>query len=136
MRKPPAEPLPATFNLGLGEPALRLDAKTGQLVLREYVLAVAAGPDAGKRADLRGTVVVGTHPDAAFTLTDRAVSRFHVELDARADGVRVRDLGSTNGTFLGPNRLGEAFVDASSPVRLRVGQSELAISSAETDVEL
>src|SRR6185369_3544496 len=41
-----------------------------------------------------------------IVLDDSSVSRRHAELRATDKGWRVRDLGSTNGTFLNGNRLG------------------------------
>ncbi|WP_420120875.1 BTAD domain-containing putative transcriptional regulator [Nakamurella sp.] len=53
-----------------------------------------------------GTVLrIGRHPDARIRLADSRVSRWHAEIAHHPDGVRVRDLGSTNGTTvdgLGP----------------------------------
>jgi DNA-binding NtrC family response regulator len=46
-----------------------------------------------------GTCVVGSAPGSDLTITDRAVSRRHVELRLVPEGVSVRDLGSRNGTF-------------------------------------
>ena len=45
-----------------------------------------------------GTHGVGRHPDATVRLVDSRVSRWHAEFDHSADGVHLRDLGSTNGT--------------------------------------
>jgi transcriptional regulator with GAF, ATPase, and Fis domain len=49
---------------------------------------------------LTGTVVAGSAPNAGLILRDPTVSRLHAELEARADGAWVHDLGSKNGTFV------------------------------------
>lgn len=41
---------------------------------------------------------IGRHPDARIRLADSRVSRWHAEIAHHPDGVRVRDLDSTNGT--------------------------------------
>ncbi len=41
-----------------------------------------------------------------IVLDDTSVSRRHAEIRSTANGWRIRDLGSTNGTFLNGNRLG------------------------------
>jgi len=61
---------------------------------------------------------------------DTAVSRRHVELDLRAEGVAVRDLGSRNGTFYLGQRVEKMMVSLGS--QLTVGRTTLAID-ADTD---
>ena len=56
-----------------------------------------AGPHA---AALDGRAVLGAAQGVDLVVADPAVSRLHVELEARDDGVWVRDLGSRNGTFV------------------------------------
>jgi two-component system response regulator GlrR len=87
---------------------VRVDRATGALRSREYHLSVVSGPDAGTAAMLEGPLVVGTQ--GALRLTDEAISAQHVELFPLADGVRLRDLGSTNGTFIGGARITEALL--------------------------
>src|SRR3954469_15164822 len=63
-------------------------------------LTVLSGPDRGAHLVLaRGTYLVGKDPGCALVLTDGAVSRQHLELAVTAEGVRVRDLGSRNGSL-------------------------------------
>ena len=70
-------------------------------------------------------VVVGRDEGAAIKLDDPEVSAVHCELRAVNEGVLVRDLGSTNGTFIGPLRLREGVVTAKT--ELLVGQSRIVI---------
>ncbi|MFZ5467894.1 MAG: sigma 54-interacting transcriptional regulator [Myxococcota bacterium] len=113
---------------------LRLDRDSGTLRAREYELTVVSGPDAGKSMTLSGVCLVGSHPDAGLALTDPTVSRYHIELHARGDGVRVRDLDSTNGTFIGNARVHEVVVEEDTVVT--VGKTGLRISVAEKDLGL
>ena len=48
-----------------------------------------------------GSAVVGTTAGCDVVLVDRSVSRRHCEIFVRDQEYVVRDLGSTNGTFLG-----------------------------------
>ncbi len=56
----------------------------------------------------RGRVTLGRADDNSFPLPDPSVSSHHCELAVSDFSVRVRDLGSTNGTFVD----GEAVIDA------------------------
>jgi len=65
-------------------------------------LAVAAGPDTGASIDLvpGGRALVGTSPVCDLRLTDPTVSRRHLAVTLEDAGLRLADLGSTNGTFV------------------------------------
>ena len=69
------------------------------------------------------TNVVGRNEACDLVLDDRKVSAVHVELVATERGVRVRDLGSRNGTFLGDTRVGEVYL--LKPTRLVCGDTLL-----------
>ncbi len=95
---------------------------------------VVGGPDAGRSLDVAGQIVkVGTAEDNQLVLSDDSVSRVHCELEPVAGGMRVRDLGSTNGVFAG----GVRFYDAVVPLdaRLRLGDTELGLSALGETVE-
>src|SRR5271169_3670360 len=67
---------------------------------------VVEGPDAGKQASARSEkLTVGSARDNDLPLSDETVSRYHLELWGSAEGVRVNDPGSTNGTWMGAVRL-------------------------------
>jgi class 3 adenylate cyclase len=53
------------------------------------------------------TLVVGRSPACDVPIRDLTVSRHHGEVEAAASGLRVRDLGSTNGTFINGARITE-----------------------------
>jgi DNA-binding NtrC family response regulator len=56
------------------------------------------------------TLVVGRNEACDLVLDDRKVSAVHMELVATERGVRVRDLGSRNGSFVGDTRVGEVYL--------------------------
>jgi two-component system, NtrC family, nitrogen regulation response regulator GlnG len=93
-------------------------------------MVVVSGPDAGKRlAFLAGRgVKVGSSEACALVLTDRSVSREHAELVIDRDAVRIRDLGSKNGTWLGSARLDDVRVRP--PARLRFGDVAVTLVHA------
>ena len=66
--------------------------------------APAAATPAGAVLDLTahvgaGPVLVGRDPGCAVVLADPTVSRRHAQLEVEADACRIRDLGSSNGTY-------------------------------------
>ena len=70
------------------------------------VLVVLDGPAAGRRWPLAaGRHRLGRGLDADVVLGDPTVSRRHALVTVGAEGVHVRDLGSTHGTRLGRRRL-------------------------------
>jgi DNA-binding NtrC family response regulator len=77
-------------------------------------------------------ITIGAGRDCDLVLNDPEVSRRHAELQATPEGVRVRDLGSTNGTFWQGSRVTEVVVPAGAGVQ--VGKTLLRISSAEAPV--
>jgi len=113
-------------------PLLRTELATGALRSVSYRVEVSQGPDAGAQRTLSGPLFVGTHADAGLRLTDPTVSRYHVELRPHPDGVLVRDLGSTNGTFLHGTRITEVVVQHAG--RFLVGHTELSISLDEQEL--
>ena len=113
---------------------LRLDRRTGTIKERKYQVSVVAGPDLGLTRAIEGSMKIGSHEDAGLMLKDTAVSRYHVELLARPDGVRVRDLDSTNGSYLAGARIAEVIVEDTAVVT--VGKTSLKISMVEEDLGL
>ncbi len=98
------------------------DEASGLLRARRYRIEVLSGPDAGRTARFEGgTFLIGTHQNTDLRLTDKGVSRYHVELQLRTDGLKVTDLDSTNGTFHGETRLGAVVLASKAKARLRLG---------------
>ena len=70
------------------------------------VLVVERGPNAGSQFRLVEPVTsAGRNPDSDIFLDDITVSRRHAEFRREADGVRIVDVGSLNGTYVNHQRL-------------------------------
>src|SRR5688572_18532537 len=106
-----------------------------QLRLRRIGLKVLTGPDAGQHAEFDHDVIrIGAQEGTHFQLTDTTVSRRHAEIARTQDGLVLRDLGSTNGTFLGPVRLREVFLGEART--FRVGQTEMEFALHDEVVQI
>jgi len=75
--------------------------------LRLGLKLVAASGNQAVAVPAGRTLVVGRSPACDVPIRDLTVSRHHGEIEAAAAGLRVRDLGSTNGTFINGARISE-----------------------------
>jgi transcriptional regulator with GAF, ATPase, and Fis domain len=101
-------------------------------------IAVTAGPDTGARIEVAGSLVrVGTAVENDLVLHDDSVSRRHCEIESGISGVRVRDVGSRNGVWIGSLRIVDAILDAPllHPTTLTLGDSQLTISEGGGTVD-
>ena len=81
----------------------------------------------GRRYQLTGRVtVLGRGSDADVVVDDPGVSRRHAEIRLDDDGAVVRDLGSTNGTFVDGERAGTARLADGSTIT--VGRTRITVS--------
>jgi DNA-binding NtrC family response regulator len=115
---------------------LLTDDASGLLLERSFRLRVVSGPDQGKEHMLdEGTTMVGTHVDNDLVLTDATVSRYHLEIRVRREGIEVRDLDTTNGTKHGGARVGQVVLTGAA--RLRLGKhTEVDVEPIDHNVEL
>ncbi|MBW9207692.1 FHA domain-containing protein [Mumia sp. zg.B17] len=83
-------------------------------------LVVTDGPNAGQLVPVTGAdILLGRGTDAAIRLDDDYVSTRHVRFSTNGEQWYVEDLGSTNGTYLGSQRVTSPVpVDLGMPVRL------------------
>lgn len=98
---------------------------------REHLdfLSIADGPLAGRRFAVQpGGSTVGRDATADVVLSDDGVSRRHAQVGREARGVVVRDLGSTNGTWVNGVRLAAPRVLRPGD-EVRVGGTVLRLES-------
>ncbi len=83
------------------------------------LLVVRHGPDAGSSYRLeRPATAIGRHPDSDVFLDDITVSRRHVVVERDADGYKLRDVGSLNGTYVNRKRVDEARLHHGDEVQI------------------
>ncbi|MFA5073949.1 MAG: sigma 54-interacting transcriptional regulator [Nitrospirota bacterium] len=104
------------------------------LVLKSAGFTVTTGQDAGKKLVIQKPLVsIGTLPENDFVLSDPTVSRRHAVIEEQKNGYVLRDLNSTNGTFLDDVRVREAYLAPGA--RIRFGNSELSFLPHEERIE-
>jgi len=112
-------------------------AADGQTSLRVHaaVLEIATGPSAGRTARVdRPTFVVGSGPGADLRLADPTVSREHLRIALEPSGVRLRDEGSKNGTWVGGVRVTDVVLTSDAAVD--VGKTKLLVHVESETLDL
>jgi pSer/pThr/pTyr-binding forkhead associated (FHA) protein len=77
---------------------------------------------------------LGRNPTNDFRISDPSVSSFHAEISVDRDFIRVRDLGSTNGTFIDGQRIDEGTLRHENELRLgtvRLRLEEVLVTPAQ-----
>ena len=90
------------------------------------------GPDADRlafRIPVGAVKTIGRSAGAEFIVDAALVSRLHCQLTATRDTVRVKDLDSTNGTFVNGARVKTAELHDGDT--LSVGRVDLFVSRSE-----
>ncbi|HLE29094.1 MAG TPA: adenylate/guanylate cyclase domain-containing protein [Anaerolineales bacterium] len=81
-----------------------------------------------------GATTIGRKSDNDIVITDESASRYHAEIQCSADTdiLVIRDLDSTNGTFVNRERLAQAHVLRPED-QIRIGQDTATVSFQEND---
>jgi transcriptional regulator with GAF, ATPase, and Fis domain len=114
---------------------IRREATPAAVNLRRCKLVVIKGPQRGTEFVIAGDVIrVGKSTENDLAITDETVSRVHFEIVRDAKGYLLRDLKSTNGTFLDGAEIKEAYIRAGSVVG--AGAVELKFTPFEERIEI
>ncbi|HJL14437.1 MAG TPA: sigma 54-interacting transcriptional regulator [Sandaracinaceae bacterium LLY-WYZ-13_1] len=112
-----------------------VDERATKRKLRRAKLVVVEGPDKGKELLIeRERVTVGRSVICDLTLADKAVSGTHFEIEAHEKGFVLRDLESTNGTFVGELQIKSVWIKPGTMIRL--GQSHLRFEPEKGTVDI
>ncbi|MFC3195578.1 FHA domain-containing protein [Marinicella sediminis] len=71
-----------------------------RMALPKFILRGVSGAYFGKTYPLRGSTIMGRHSECHICVNADGISRKHVQIDVEPDGLTVKDLGSSNGTFV------------------------------------
>jgi transcriptional regulator with GAF, ATPase, and Fis domain len=103
--------------------------------LRRCKLVVLSGPERGAEHVVSSDVIrIGKASENDLVVTDDTVSRVHFEIVRDAKGYLLRDLKSTNGTFLDGAEIKEAYIRAGSVIA--AGAVQIKFTPFEERIEI
>ncbi len=92
-------------------------------------LIVIKGADEGKHLDLTAELLsIGRDSSNRIRLHDTEVSRKHAELSRTAEGYRLKDLGSANGTYVNNRAIHDVLLQSGD--QIQIGQTLLLFTSS------
>jgi DNA-binding NtrC family response regulator len=112
----------------------RADGRLPQLCRRSCQVRIVSGPERGKHVSFSDRLRIGAQRSCDLVLDDPTVSGVHCEIHLDPLGYSLRDLGSTNGTFVGDLRVSQAYLNPGST--FRVGQTELRLHATREQVDV
>jgi len=113
----------------------RMDVRSGGLStsidLQRVRLQVIEGPEKGCSCDSDDEMLlhVGTRENNHLVLSDKSVSGYHLEIGRTTQGWRLRDVGSTNGTFVGGMRVFDLLLRSATIIT--IGRTKLRFDAIE-----
>lgn len=122
-----------------GDQTTRIDADANQIPTRAKVpggdltlppahrvsLAVLQGKDSGRIVAIDKPLVVLGRSDCDVVLNDSEISRQHASIEVHGAKVVLKDLGSTNGTFINDQKI--AQVELENRAEFRIGGTVLML---------
>ena len=111
-----------------------MDAKLKLPEGRRFSIAVISGPDAGAIFHITKPYVTIGRENTDILLMDMEVSRKHACIEFFENRVVIRDLGSTNGTYINERRILEC--ELQDHTEIRVGKTTLLFISTPLDLPI
>lgn len=106
----------------------------GRIFLASHraALVVLEGASAGAEYEIRENgVTVGRGPGVDIAVPDQAMSKTHAAFEPAANGVRVRDMGSTNGIAVNGARVDAADLKHGDRIEIGAHVFQFLLESAE-----
>ena len=115
---------------------LKLDEAPEVVSLRKCQLIVSDGKSKNKKITLSKPVTtVGKKEGNDLMLDDKTVSRNHLEIAYVQDSFLLRDLGSTNGTYLNGSRVKEVYLSPGDIIKLGNSTMEFVAFDEKVAIE-
>ncbi len=114
---------------------LKLDDTPEVVSLRKCQLVVTEGPSRGKKIPLNKNLIkIGKRESNDLVVSDKTVSRNHMEIEYSSDSFLLRDLGSTNGTYLNGSKVKEAYLSPGDIIK--VGNTTLEFVAFDEKIKI
>ncbi|HEU5054981.1 MAG TPA: sigma 54-interacting transcriptional regulator [Kofleriaceae bacterium] len=112
-----------------------VDGNARAMQIRRCRLQVLSGPDKGAQVEVESTWIrVGAQEGCDLVLSDRLVSGHHFEILLDEAGYRLRDLDSTNGTFVAGHRVRDVYLNPGTVIY--VGESRLRFDPLDESISV
>jgi len=109
------------------------DAHLLQIPAGKHIsLAVLQGPDQGTIYPITKAVVVIGRSDSDIVVNDSEVSRRHAQVEVKGSSIILRDLKSTNGTYLNEQHVTASEIEGNTEFRVG-GTTFMLIVTEELD---
>ncbi|TDR18517.1 FHA domain-containing protein [Marinicella litoralis] len=89
-----------------------------RMALPKFILRGVSGAYFGKTYPLRGSTIIGRHSECHICVNADGISRKHVQIDADPNGLKVKDLGSSNGTFVNGKKVDECEIKVGDELKI------------------
>ncbi|MEO6064409.1 MAG: FHA domain-containing protein, partial [Lysobacterales bacterium] len=103
-----------------------------RMALPRFMLRGVSGVTFGKTLPLYGSMVIGRQADCEISIPSDEISRRHARLEVTPNGVRVEDLGSSNGTYVNDKRVENAMLKVGDELRLDTLRFQVTAPGMET----
>ncbi len=114
---------------------IKVDEGSANISLRKCQLSVVDGPEKGKKYSLvKSTTKIGKKENNDFIVEDATVSRNHMMIEYNSDSFLLKDMKSTNGTFLNGTKVKEAFLVPGD--RIKLGNTTIEFVAFEEKVRI
>jgi DNA-binding NtrC family response regulator len=111
-----------------------VDGRAATITLRRCQLEAQRGDGVYRKIFDGDVITVGGTGDNDFIIEDETVSRHHCRIFVEGGHYMVKDLDSTNGTFVNRTRVREAWLSAGCTIR--VGKSEVRFTPFDEKLEV
>jgi hypothetical protein len=98
------------------------------------LISVIEGPDVGLEYEMQNPRLMMGRRGADINLNDRLVSRRHLVIEASGGRYLLKDLGSTNGTFLNGSPVSMEFLKHGDHIQIGSTLIRFRIKNIDTDV--